>query len=51
MVWGTKDEMLTPEAFQKQEELIQKFPIPVRKIQFEGGHEIDKATLLSLFSG
>ena len=49
MVWGTRDEMLTPEAFQKQDELIEKLPVKVKKVQFDGGHEIDRTTLLSLF--
>lgn len=50
MVWGSKDEMLTPEAIQKQDELIDKLPVKVKKLQFEGGHELEKSTLLSLFS-
>jgi predicted esterase len=50
MVWGNQDEMLTPETFQKQDELIEKLPVQVKKVQFEGGHELDKATLMSLFS-
>lgn len=50
MVWGSKDEMLTPEAIQKQDELVDKLPVKVKKLQFDGGHELEKSTLLSLFS-
>ncbi|MCF1749900.1 alpha/beta hydrolase [Mariniradius sediminis] len=50
LVWGDKDEMLTPEAFQKQDELIKQIPVKVKKIQFDGGHELDKSTLEQLFA-
>lgn len=50
LVWGDKDEMLTPEAFQKQDELIKQIPVKVKKIQFDGGHELDKSTLVQLFA-
>ena len=49
MVWGKADEMITPEAIQKQEDLVRGLPFEVQRIQFDGGHELHPPTLLDVF--
>jgi predicted esterase len=49
MVLGNQDELILPESIEKQEELIKKLAIPVKKYFFEGGHELDQELLAKIF--
>lgn len=49
MVLGNQDELILPESIEKQEEMIKKLAIPVKKYFFEGGHELDQEMLGKIF--
>lgn len=42
---GDRDEMITPENIQKQEELITQLQKEVVRVSYEGGHELDSDVL------
>ncbi|MGY6559130.1 MAG: alpha/beta hydrolase [Nitritalea sp.] len=44
VVHGTHDEWVTPESLAKQETFIQETGLPVGRLTFPGGHEIDSET-------
>jgi len=48
VVVGTSDQLVTPEALAKFEEVVQLLDIRPRKWEFSGGHEIDRSTLQAL---
>lgn len=45
MVLGEKDELITPESIQKQEELISSLGKEVQRFNFDGGHELEAEVL------
>ncbi len=49
MVLGNQDELILPESIEKQEELIKKLGLPVKKYFFEGGHSLDQELLSKIF--
>ncbi len=49
MVLGNQDDLILPESIKKQEELIKRLGIPVKKYFFEGGHELDQELLGKIF--
>ncbi len=42
---GSQDRLITPESIEKQSELIEKLGQRVKKIHFEGGHELNTELL------
>jgi predicted esterase len=48
MVYGTKDPFLTDERFTEMRTLTKKINAKVKEVRFEGEHDIDEATLISL---
>ncbi|WP_089318903.1 alpha/beta hydrolase [Pontibacter ummariensis] len=50
VVYGTRDEFITPEKLQQQEKLLAKLGIAPVFYTFEGGHTIHGETLLTLNS-
>ncbi|WP_057938629.1 alpha/beta hydrolase [Algoriphagus resistens] len=49
LVLGDRDEFVTPESVETQEELIEKLGKAVKKLTFSGGHEIDIEMLSVIF--
>lgn len=49
LVLGDRDEFVTPESVEVQEELIRKLGKDVKKLTFAGGHEIDIEMLSVIF--
>lgn len=45
LVLGEKDDLITPESIQMQEELIQNLGRKVERLTFDGGHELDAEVL------
>lgn len=45
LVLGEKDDLITPESIQKQEELILSLGKAVKRMTFDGGHELDTDVL------
>lgn len=45
LVLGEKDDLITSESIQKQEELIQNLGKQVERLTFDGGHELDTEVL------
>ncbi|MFN3997956.1 alpha/beta hydrolase [Algoriphagus sp.] len=45
LVLGEKDDLINPESIQKQEALILSLGISVKRISFDGGHELDTEVL------
>lgn len=45
MVLGDKDELITPESIQKQEELILSLGKEIQRFNFDGGHELEAEVL------
>lgn len=41
IVLGDSDNLITPDSIQKQDEFISLLPFKVKKLQFEGGHDIN----------
>lgn len=50
VVFGNDDQMLTPESIEKQDEFIKTLPFEVRKLEFNGGHDIDLPLMRSIFA-
>jgi predicted esterase len=48
LVAGRADEFLTPKVVARDEERLRRHGIPCRVVAFDGGHEIDEATLKAL---
>ena len=48
LVYGTKDEFFTPKIIAVTESRLREHRIPYELVPFEGGHEIDEATLRRL---
>lgn len=48
-VTGDSDDLITPESISKQDELISRLSCEVKKLQFEGGHELDLPLLKKIF--
>jgi predicted esterase len=48
VVYGSKDPFLTDARFNEMKTLVQKLKTEIREIIFDGGHEIDEATLSKL---
>ncbi len=48
LVYGTQDPFLNDQRIIHMEGLTQKLNVPAKVITFDGGHEIDEATLLQL---
>jgi len=48
LVFGTKDEFFTPKIVATTESRLKLHKVDYERIQFDGGHEIDEATLRSL---
>jgi predicted esterase len=46
LVYGTSDPFLNDERFGEMHTLVDKLQVKVREVSFEGGHEIDEATVL-----
>jgi predicted esterase len=49
LVYGTRDEFFTPKIIAATESRLREYKIPYELVPFEGGHEIDEATLRRLF--
>ena len=47
-VYGTADPFLTDKKFNEMQKLASEISASINEIAFEGGHEIDRATLLKL---
>jgi predicted esterase len=45
LVMGDRDELITPESLEKQEELISKLKKELVRLSFPGGHELDSDLL------
>ena len=50
VVLGNTDPLLTPESIQKQDEFIASLPFEVRRLQFNGGHDLDLPLMRSIFT-
>ncbi|MCH6198081.1 alpha/beta hydrolase [Aquiflexum sp. LQ15W] len=50
VVLGNSDPMLTPESIQKQDEFIASLPFEVRRLEFNGGHDLDLPLMRSIFT-
>jgi len=48
LVFGTKDQFFTPKIVATTESRLKQHKVDYERIQFDGGHEIDEATLRSL---
>lgn len=48
LVYGTRDEFFTPKIIAATESRLRKHQIPYALVPFDGGHEIDEATLRGL---
>lgn len=48
-VTGDSDELITPESISKQNELISMLSCEVKRLQFNGGHELDQTLLKKIF--
>jgi hypothetical protein len=48
MVYGKQDPFLTDTRFAEMRDLTKMLNAQVKEIAFDGGHDIDEATLLSL---
>jgi predicted esterase len=48
-VTGDSDDLITPESISKQDELISRLSCEVKKLQFEGGHELEIPLLKKIF--
>jgi len=48
LVFGTKDQFFTPKIVATTESRLKEHKVDYERIQFDGGHEIDEATLRSL---
>lgn len=48
LVLGDRDDFITPESIEIQEELIENLGKEVKKLAFSGGHEIDIEMLLKI---
>ena len=48
LVYGTRDEFFTPKIIAATESRLREHKIPYELVPFEGGHEIDEATLRRL---
>lgn len=49
IVLGNNDNLITPESIQKQDEFISMLPLKVKKLQFEGGHDLNIPLLQKIF--
>jgi predicted esterase len=50
MVLGERDELITDQSLQKQEELIKNLGKKVNKVTFLGGHELNTEVLKNIFN-
>jgi predicted esterase len=48
LVYGTRDEFFTPKIVAVNEARLREHGVPYELLSFEGGHEIEMATLLRL---
>ncbi|EIM74801.1 phospholipase/carboxylesterase [Nitritalea halalkaliphila LW7] len=48
VILGEQDEWVTPESLAKQEAFIQETGLPVQRLTFQGGHEIDAETFVKV---
>ena len=48
LVYGSQDEFFTPKVVAANEARLREHRVPYELVSFEGGHEIDQATLLRL---
>lgn len=48
LVYGTRDEFFTPKIIAATESRLREYEIPYELVPFDGGHEIDEATLRRL---
>jgi predicted esterase len=49
IVLGDSDNLLTPDSIQKQDEFLSLLPFEVKKLQFDGGHDLNAPLLQKIF--
>lgn len=49
IVLGNSDNLLTPDSIHKQNEFLSLLPFEVKKLQFEGGHDLNIPLLQEIF--
>ncbi|WP_373521550.1 alpha/beta hydrolase [Aquiflexum sp.] len=49
IVLGENDSMITTDSIEKQDEFLSLFPFEVKKLQFEGGHDLNIPLLQKIF--